>query len=176
MSKMNVPAAPTLYHTYYKELKGADFSRDRTDVDRRRSPDLLNMISDNGGNPIKRLGWRKVADTSGEKIVDIFHTGGSFYVITSSHLFKFSESWVKDDTFTITHTSTNPKGFVFGGSIYFFLGTKIIYIDTSDTSHTIADLTGQYPAGEAKIPRVSISRSPAGKDGTLLEDVNMLIG
>lgn len=174
MSKMNVPAAPTLYHTYYKELKGADFSRDRTEVDRKRSPDLLNMISDNGGNPIKRLGWRKVADTSGEKIVDIFHTGGSFYVITSSHLFKFSESWVKDDTFTITHTSTNPKGFVFGGNIYFFLGTKIIYIDTSDTSHTIADLTGQYPAGEAKIPRVSISRSPAGKDGTLLEDVNML--
>lgn len=174
MSKMNVPAAPTLYHTYYKELKGADFSRDRTEVDRRRSPDLLNMISDNGGNPRKRLGWRKVADTSGEKIVDIFHTGGSFYVITSSHLFKFSESWVKDETFTITHTSTNPKGFVFGGNIYFFLGTKIIYIDTSDTSHTIADLTGQYPAGEAKIPRVSISRSPAGKDGTLLEDVNML--
>ncbi len=174
MSKMNVPAAPTLYHTYYKELKGADFSRDRTEVDRKRSPDLLNMISDNGGNPVKRLGWRKVADTSGEKIVDIFHTGGSFYVITSSHLFKFSESWVKDDTFTITHTSTNPKGFVFGGNIYFFLGTKIIYIDTSDTAHTIADLTGQYPAGEAKIPRVSISRSPAGKDGTLLEDVNML--
>lgn len=174
MSKMNVPAAPTLYHTYYKELKGADFSRDRTEVDRKRSPDLLNMISDNGGNPIKRLGWRKVADTSGEKIVDIFHTGGSFYVITASHLFKFNESWVKDDTFTITHTSTNPKGFVFGGNIYFFLGTKIIYIDTSDTSHTIADLTGQYPAGEAKIPRVSISRSPAGKDGTLLEDVNML--
>ncbi len=174
MSKMNVPAAPTLYHTYYKELKGADFSRDRTEVDRKRSPDLLNMISDNGGNPIKRLGWRKVADTSGEKIVDIFHTGGSFYVITASHLFKFSESWVKDETFTITHTSTNPKGFVFGGNIYFFLGTKIIYIDTSDTSHTIADLTGQYPAGEAKIPRVSISRSPAGKDGTLLEDVNML--
>lgn len=174
MSKMNVPAAPTLYHTYYKELKGADFSRDRTEVDRKRSPDLLNMISDNGGNPIKRLGWRKVADTSGEKIVDIFHTGGSFYVITASHLFKFNESWVKDDTFTITHTSTNPKGFVFGGNVYFFLGTKIIYIDTSDTSHTIADLTGQYPAGEAKIPRVSISRSPAGKDGTLLEDVNML--
>lgn len=174
MSKMNVPAAPTLYHTYYKELKGADFSRDRTEVDRTRSPDLLNMISDNGGNPIKRLGWRKVADTSGEKIVDIFHTGGSFYVITASHLFKFNESWVKDDTFTITHTSTNPKGFVFGGNIYFFLGTKIIYIDTSDTPHTIADLTGQYPAGEAKIPRVSISRSPAGKDGTLLEDVNML--
>lgn len=174
MSKMNVPAAPTLYHTYYKELKGADFSRDRTEVDKKRSPDLLNMISDNGGNPTKRLGWRKVADTSGEKIVDIFHTGGSFYVITSSHLFKFNESWVKDDTFTITHTSTNPKGFVFGGNIYFFLGTKIICIDTSDTSHTIADLTGQYPVGEAKIPRVSISRSPAGKDGTLLEDVNML--
>lgn len=174
MSKMNVPAAPTLYHTYYKELKGADFSRDRTEVDRKRSPDLLNMISDNGGNPVKRLGWRKVASTSGEKIFDIFHTNSAFYVITSAHLFKFSEAWVKDDDFTITHTASNPKGFVFSGNIYFFLGTKIIYVDTAGTSHTVVDLSGQYPSGEAKIPRVSISRNPTGKDGTLLEDVNLL--
>lgn len=174
MSKLNVPAAPTLYHTYYKELKGADFSRDRTEVDRKRSPDLLNMISDNGGNPVKRLGWRKIASVSGEKVFDIFHTGGAFYIVTSAHLVKFSEAWVKDDSFTIAHTATNPKGFVFGGNIYFFLGTKIIYIDTSGTAHTVIDLSGQYPAGEAKIPRVSISRNPTGKDGTLLEDVNLL--
>lgn len=174
MSKLNVPAAPTLYHTYYKELKGADFSRDRTEVDRKRSPDLLNMISDNGGNPVKRLGWRKIASVLGEKVFDIFHTGGAFYIVTSAHLVKFSEAWVKDDSFTIAHTATNPKGFVFGGNIYFFLGTKIIYIDTSGTAHTVIDLSGQYPAGEAKIPRVSISRNPTGKDGTLLEDVNLL--
>lgn len=174
MSKMNVPAAPTLYHTYYKELKGADFSRDRTETDRKRSPDLLNMISDNGGNPIKRLGWRKLASTSGEKVHDIFHTRSAFYVITSAHLYKYSESWVLDDSFTITHTSSNPKGFVFSGNIYFFLGTKIIYIDTEGVSHTVSDLSGQYPAGDAKIPRVSISRTPTGKDGTLLEDVNLL--
>lgn len=174
MSKLNVPAAPTLYHTYYKELKGADFSRDRTEVDRKRSPDLLNMISDNGGNPVKRLGWRKVANVSEEKVFDIFHTGGAFYIVTSAHLIKFSEAWVKDDSFTIAHTATNPKGFVFGENIYFFLGSKVIYIDASGTTHTVVDLSGQYPVGEAKVPRVSISRNPTGKDGTLLEDVNLL--
>lgn len=173
MSKMNIPAAPTLYYTQYNSLKGADFSRDKTEVDRKRSPDLLNMISDNGGNPIKRLGWRKVASES-EKIHDIFHAGDYFYVITSAHLFKYTEDWVKDTTFSMAHTSTNPKGFVFGGSIYFFLGTEVIYIDSYGTTHTIADLSGKYPSGEARIPRVSISRTPAGKDGTLLEDVNLL--
>lgn len=174
MSKLNVPAAPTSYYTQYKELKGADFSQDPTEVDRKRSPDLLNMISDNGGNPIKRIGWRKIANVSGEKVFDIFHTDGAFYIVTSAHLMKFSEAWVKDDSFTIAHTSTDPKGFVFGGNIYFFLGSKIIYMDASGTAHTVIDLSGQYPSGEAKIPRVSISRNPTGKDGTLLEDVNLL--
>lgn len=174
MSKMNVPAAPTLYHTYYKDLRGADFSRDRTEVDRKRSPDLLNMISDNGGNPVKRKGWRTLATVEEEKIFDIFHTGGSFFVITSKHLYRYNEKWERQTDFSVSHTATNPKGFVFGGSIYFFLGTKIIYVDTAGAVHTIADLTGQYPSGEAMIPRVSISRSPEGKDGTLLEDVNLL--
>lgn len=174
MSKMNVPAAPTLYHTYYKDLKGADFSKDRTETDRKRSPDLLNMVSDNGGNPIKRLGWRRIASVAGEKIVDIFHTRNTFYVITSAHLFKYSENWVRDEDFTISHAATNPKGFVFGGDVYFFLGNKIVYIDISGVLHIVSDLTGQYPSGEAKIPRVSISRNPDGTDSTMLEDANLL--
>lgn len=58
--KLKIPAQPSYRHTYYEGLRGADFSRDRTEVKIRRSPDMLNLISDNGGNPIKRRGWRKV--------------------------------------------------------------------------------------------------------------------
>ena len=58
--KLKIPTQPSYKHTYYENLRGADFSRDRTEVNRRRSPDMVNLISDNGGNPIKRTGWRKV--------------------------------------------------------------------------------------------------------------------
>ena len=37
-----------------------DYQADQTDVDRRRSPDMVNMISDFGGNPVKRDGYRRV--------------------------------------------------------------------------------------------------------------------
>lgn len=44
-------------YTSYAQLKGADLSDDPSRISRSRSPDILNMISDNGGNPIKRKGW-----------------------------------------------------------------------------------------------------------------------
>ena len=56
MAQMSVPAEPSYKSTSYSGLKGADFSNDPSLVARNHSPDLLNMISDNGGSPIKRLG------------------------------------------------------------------------------------------------------------------------
>lgn len=58
MGKINVPAAPALKTTKYSNFCGVDFSQDPSLVERRRSPMAINLISDNGGNPVKRLGWR----------------------------------------------------------------------------------------------------------------------
>ena len=62
MAQMKVPEAPREYATQYHNLLGVDYQADQTEVDRRRSPDMVNMVSDFGGNPTKRDGFRAVGD------------------------------------------------------------------------------------------------------------------
>ena len=47
--------------TVYTSFKGVDFSVDASLVDKTRSPYAPNLISDIGGMPEKRLGWRTLA-------------------------------------------------------------------------------------------------------------------
>ena len=72
MAQMNVPAEPSYKTTTYNGLKGADFSNDPSLVAKNHSPDLVNMISDNGGSPIKRKGWEVVGEAEGE-VVGVWH-------------------------------------------------------------------------------------------------------
>lgn len=62
MAQQKLPNVPNPRTTIYDNLLGVDFRADQTEVERRRSPDMVNMISDLGGNPIKRDGYRKVAN------------------------------------------------------------------------------------------------------------------
>lgn len=70
MGQYNLPAAPTVHTTIYNDLKGVDFSTDPSLVYKKRSPTALNMISDEGGNPKKRTGWKvEKAHTEGKETV-----------------------------------------------------------------------------------------------------------
>ena len=62
MAQQKLPDIPSPRTTVYSNLLGVDFRSDQTEVERRRSPNMVNMISDMGGNPIKRDGYRRVAD------------------------------------------------------------------------------------------------------------------
>ena len=62
MAQQKLPDVPNPRTTIYSNLLGVDFRSDQTEVERRRSPNMVNMISDLGGNPIKRDGYRRVAD------------------------------------------------------------------------------------------------------------------
>lgn len=64
MAQMKVPTISDddIYTTQYKTLLGVDFQKDVTDVDKNHSPNMVNMISDLGGNPIKRDGYREVKE------------------------------------------------------------------------------------------------------------------
>lgn len=60
MAQQKLPDIPSPRTTVYSNLLGVDFRSDQTEVERRRSPNMVNMISDIGGNPIKRDGYRRV--------------------------------------------------------------------------------------------------------------------
>ena len=58
MRKVTISAPKKSVHTTeYSNLAGVDFSQEAANVDNKRSPYSLNMISDNGKNPVKRNGW-----------------------------------------------------------------------------------------------------------------------
>lgn len=58
MAQFNIPAAPAAYQTVYAGFKGVDLTTDALKISPSRASMALNMISDAGGNPEKRVGWR----------------------------------------------------------------------------------------------------------------------
>lgn len=172
--KLSVPSQPTYKYAYYDELRGADFSRDQTEVDPRRSPDILNLISDNGGNPVKRWGWRQkgtINDTGAiaEKMLvtqedntpilfTLFRNPTDGTGISTIYSFKKGED------------SPAPR---YGGKISdMFVYDKAVYAFGADgTCKITAD---SVETVDAHIPEVSISRNPDGTGGVALEGVNIL--
>ena len=88
MAQLSVPSAPREYSTQYRVLLGVDFRADQTEVDRRRSPDMVNMISDFGGNPVKRDGYRTVAS---EKMWLCEVDGIKYGIYASGNAFEIAE-------------------------------------------------------------------------------------
>lgn len=72
MAQQNIPSQPAIRTIEYRNLLGVDYQRDPVEVDRRHSPDMINMISDEGGNPVKRYGYRRI----GKAYEDIIRADG----------------------------------------------------------------------------------------------------
>ena len=62
MAQLKVPEQPAVQTIAYNNLLGVDYQTDATEIDRRRSPDMVNMISDLGGNPVKRHGYHRIGN------------------------------------------------------------------------------------------------------------------
>ena len=72
---LGTPSSPAVYTKKYDTFRGVDFSVSETMVDDSRSPHAVNLISDTGGFPEKRLGWRTLKQFDG-RINGIFHYKG----------------------------------------------------------------------------------------------------
>ena len=60
MAQLKVPEQPNVRTIAYSNLLGVDYQSDATEISRRHSPEMVNMISDLGGIPVKRSGYRRV--------------------------------------------------------------------------------------------------------------------
>lgn len=161
MAQMSVPAEPSYKTTSYNGLKGADFSNDPSLVARNHSPDLLNMISDNGGSPIKRKGW-EVTDTKTGSVKKVWHFQmfgklwhiGVWVSDTSTYIYEFDEDGAATLLTTISSVSDNMNGFFFNSSdasktgFYIFVTGSIYYarpIDENADSLTLSAITPTTP-------------------------------
>lgn len=60
MARQEIPKQTAPSTIQYANLLGVDFQSDPTEISRNRSPEMVNMISDLGGNPVKRYGFRRI--------------------------------------------------------------------------------------------------------------------
>ncbi len=156
------------YTKRYEKFRGVDFSTDPALIDERRSPYCQNLISDNGGYPEKRLGWRILKTYEGDTINGIFRlvdAGGN------EHLLVHHGETLTHETFDVTSTDlsttmNNDKStcFYHDNTLYILDGANYLSYDGT----TLSDVVDN-----AFVPTTVIGRAPAG-GGKLLEGANYL--
>lgn len=167
---VKVASAPQTKRTVYDSFKGVDFSKDEYLVDRSRSPYCVNMISDKGGQPEKRPGWRVLATmeapinciaqgtVNGENLF-LVHGGTKLYKWQdgTATVLKEGINSTKSSIFFAEHEN-KTKGFILTGGEY------LCY--DGENVKAVSEI--------ATIPTFMIAKSPSGNDGVLLDALNLL--
>lgn len=164
-----------LYVTTYENLAGVDFSQEATNVDNRHSPYSLNMISDNGKNPIKRNGWETVAQLEGE-VYNIWSTklNGTDYIFVHAGTKIYRVDYENGKyTATVVRYSVAEKkgcGFFFRENekdgFYIFTGSEYLKFN-GERFKPVSD--------DCYVPVTVIARAPSG-GGESYEEINLLSG
>ena len=188
MAQLTVPSAPKEFATHYEMLLGVDFQADQTAVDKRRSPDMVNMISDFGGNPVKRDGYRKVGyGYASLVLVDgvmygVYATNSTFAVVQIElNGYEFSEIGAP---YTYSaNVGTIKSVFVYQKSIYTIATKAFLCFDSEKKTISKvgigAGMMSMGAVGEASptyadnIPDTIISLKPDGTGGVTLDDKNV---
>lgn len=154
----------------YGGFRGVDFSVDASLVDKSRSPYAPNLVSDIGGMPEKRLGWRVLhtlekpinglwyGEIKGQKSF-IAHGGTKIYKFTAtlSEVIKEGIASAKSKAFFMRSGDDT-------GKMYILTGSEFLCYDGESCKNVSED---------AYVPTVIISRNPTG-GGTVYESVNLL--
>ena len=187
MAQLTVPEAPREYATHYHELLGVDYQADQTEVDRRRSPEMINMISDFGGNPVKRDGFRRVG-LGYAALITVDNTTYGVYATDAL----LSVSKVALVGYEFVQTDTAPyygnvgkimAAFNYQQRIYIVAEHALVCFDTEKRTYTLQG-TGTHmmssgtvgesaPIYEDNIPDTVITLKPDGTGGTVLDDKNV---
>lgn len=160
--------SPTVHRQEYSRFRGVDMSADPALIDESRSPWAPNLISDTGGNPEKRPGWRTLAFAEAP-INGIFYTvlnGTSQYIVHGgTKLYRWDGA---GQLIQLGGGTTNARSsaVTLGGKLWILTGGEYLCYDGKEVK----------PVREtAYVPLVIIGRKPAG-GGTPYEDINLLTG
>ena len=178
MRKVTISAPKKSVHTTeYSNLAGVDFSQEAANVDNKRSPYSLNMISDNGKNPVKRNGWEtKVVLESPVHNLWITRLNGKEYILAhaGTKVYRIdTDTEGANYTATIMKSDVNSKkgcGFFFREAdkdgFYILTGKEYLMFD----GEAVVDVSEN-----CYVPITIIARSPSG-GGESYEDINLISG
>lgn len=184
MAQMSVPAEPSYKTTSYNGLKGADFSNDPSLVARNHSPDLLNMISDNGGSPIKRKGWEVTDMVADEEVLNIWHFqmfGKLWHLAccrddSNIKLYEIDSDGQLGTALATIAFGTTPCGFFFNSADetktgFYVLAGDIHKIRPASSSSTVLS---HYSGMTATVPTIMEHKKYDGSGGISPQGINML--
>ena len=192
MAQLRVPEAPKEFATQYHEMLGVDYQADQTEVDRRRSPDMINMISDFGGNPVKRDGYRRVGiGYSALVMVDgnmygVYATS-SLLTISILELDGYELKTIGTPYSLIKNVGTINKVFVYQECIYIVATNCLLRFDTVDQTEnggfkyagigtnmmSVGTIGETAPVIEDNIPITAFNMKPDSTDARSLDDKNI---
>ena len=167
MRQPNIPTKGVTKHvTKYQKFRGVDFSTDPSQIDKSRSPYSVNLISDTGGNPEKRLGWRElytVESPINGLFYGVIEKVGMFIVHGGTKLYKWDCSTAPVEIGT-GYNNARSQMIAMNGKFWIFTGAEYLSYD----GETVKNVTE-----DAYIPTTIIARLPTG-GGEAYESVNLL--
>lgn len=192
MAKLTIPNEPPIRTTQYERLLGVDYKRDITTVDKAHSPEMVNMISDIGGNPIKRDGYRKVGNYKYEYMITA--NGEAFGIRYNFNKSSINISKLDIETSTDLNViwTTTIDGyfgnlnfaFAFQEKIYIICDNGIVKFNINDQTFVYAGIgDGMMSSGTVGasvpnsfdiIPTTVIGLKPDGTGGNVHDDINMM--
>lgn len=162
---------PAKYGRSFSEFRGVDFSTDPTQVDARRSPAALNLISDLSGFPEKRLGWRTIAQFP-ERINGLFYavlqSGAGYFLVHSGNSLYRRQDGAEPELIGGGLADGRSAAFVHAGRLFILDGSRYSVLTESEEGLSLLSVSEI-----AFVPTTAIAMSPSG-DGTAFEAVNLL--
>ena len=130
MAQFKVPSQPKMYQTRYARFRGVDFSTDPALVDQSRSPFAPNLVSDAGGMPEKRPGWRTLFQLR-QPINGIFEweMAGEPYLVIHGGDTIYTWKQAEGETPEILWQGLNSgrsQGFAMDGAFYLLTGKELM--------------------------------------------------
>lgn len=157
-------SSPAIHSTTYNQFKGVDFSTDPMLVDKSRSPYAVNLISDSGGMPEKRPGWRTLVRQEG-RVNGLWRCEIEEVPHLIAHISTKILEWKEDGSTTVLKDGVNDDrstAFFLLGKLYILTGTEYLQFDGT----AVTDV-------EPYIPTVVVNRLPGG-GGDFIESLNLI--
>ena len=155
----NIEDAPSIKRSIYtiNKFKGVDLSSAPAQIDKARSPDAPNMISDLLGKPVKRTGFQLVKNFGGQ-------INGRWEILGHEVIHAGTRLFIDGNSVWSGMNNAKSTAQVVGEKLYIFDGEDPVVCDGED-AYSLSD--------EAYIPTIFISKNPEG-GGEAYENINLL--
>lgn len=168
--QFDIPNGPDIKVLALSDFLGADFTS--MVPDKRRSPNLRNVINNNGYIE-NRNGYTQVGSTlTGLKINGTWPINAStpvFVVHAGTKLYELDDNFANPVELFTGMADAISQGIYLNDKLYIFDGTRaVVYYET------VSGWTAAFLDTVGYIPTTSISRKPDGTDAVAYEDINLI--